>query len=50
MLVASIFSFSSNVFFYMKDKFYVLVTLELLSAIAFNLNKTEIVPSGKGLR
>ena len=49
MLVVSIFSFSCDVVCPVKDIFSVL-TFNLLSAIAFNLDQAKILLSGKGLR
>ena len=50
MLVTSIFFFSHNVFYPMKDKFIILsnINFNLSSANAFNLGKPKIL-SGKGL-
>ena len=41
MLVASIFSFSHNVFYHMKDKFNIFSETNMSSANAFNLDKVK---------
>ena len=49
MLVTSIFFFSHNVFYHMKDNFNISSKIDLLSANAFNLDQFEILSSGNGL-
>ena len=43
MLVTSIFSFSHNVFYPSKDKFYIYSTLKLSSSNAVTLDKSKIL-------
>ena len=49
MLVASIFSFSSNLSILSKKKFTILASLNLFSANAINLNQAKILLIGKEL-
>ena len=49
MLVTSIFFFSHNVFYPMKDNFHVLNNIKFVVCKCFNLSKPKILSSGKGL-
>ena len=50
MLVTSIFFFSKNVFYSIKDRNDHYVTFILSSANAFNLDKVRFLSSGNGLK
>ena len=50
LLVTSNFSFSHNVFYPTEHLFSILNALKMWSAICFNLDQSEILSSGNGLR
>ena len=49
MLETSIFYFSHDVFYPIREKLHQLNCIEIVSANAFNLDKAKILSSGKGI-